>query len=501
MAETPTATAPNPTTPAPAGGAKTKVNSAALVKTANALIEKINTQQKQLDVLKKEPNYGGRFKALDAPPNVTRQLGEKQYKLLNVAKLARGYCKEADCVEEVQIHKKLFDVYGGDNNPNWSPALMANQAWLIPLHTSYLPTDSTKAEQLQVEIRQKMYGDHTQSDPDQVRWLQQKALGTLLDTAGGTFVQPPQIIELLEMQYKLEAFARAGATQIPMMPNGRAYISKVQAGATAGYVGEGQTLSNSQLTTGQAMLTAKKVYVLTPINNELLRFGMPATENMIRTDMAEQAALFIDAEMFTGTGGTHLTGLMNSTAYPQAAPPWVQGVDKVLQYQSSTPAPKGIGTNGNTLQPEDLDRMVNGLPDRVSKDQVCLVMTRTLYGAISSRRAGVLAGGDELGTFVNQRVLGISGQIEETVNGYRVAWSANVPQNRVKGSGSTLTAAIAGRFSDWVVARLGVGEIVANSWSDTYWTNDQTGLRLIQQVDCAPRYLASFNIYDFLLNG
>lgn len=485
---------------------KKKPTKAAMLKRLNSLTKKAVELEEKQQAVNRQPDYGGRFDAMiskGSPPNYTRQNGERPYSFMKVAQLAYGMIDASQAIEETQISDKLQTVYDGGLIGS---AVHAKKGWLIPMYTPYLPTHTTAAENIATECRQKM-AQASGSDPDQLMWLASKgalgtkALGTLLDASGGTFVQGPQIIELLEMQYKVEAFSQAGATQIPMMPNGRAFISKVQTGATAGYVGEGQTMSNSQLTTGQLLLVAKKVYVLTPINNELLRFGMPASEQMIRKDMAEQAALFADSEMFAGTGGTHIAGLLNSTAYPQTNPPWTQGVDKVLAYAGSPDAPAGLGTNGNSLLPQDLDRMANQLPDRITKDEMVLMMTRMQYGYISSVRANAVTAGDQGGTFVNQRILGISGRIEETVNGYRTVWSSNVPTNRTKGAASNLTCAIMGRFSDWVIARLGIGEIVSNSWSDTYWTNDQTGLRLIQQIDAGPRYLASFDIYDQLVNG
>ena len=462
------------------------------------LIEKKNHQ----------PDYGNRFAPLawqvKGAPGHTRQLGEKPYKFMNVARLGMGMCTEADCVEEMQVHKKLYEGFGGVHGP-FNGATHAGKGWLIPLHTDYLPASGI-SENLITEIKQKMAATGP-GDIDQQNWLRQKAaLGTLADATIGYFVQPGQVMEILEMQYKFEAFSQAGATQIPMMPNGRAFISKIATGSTAGYANEGKppsgnSMSASNPTASQATLVAKKVYVLVELNNETLRFAMPQTEQMVRKDMAMQAGLFADGEFFTGTGGTHINGLLNQLAYPQVAPPWVQGIDKVLQYQSAPNVPKGIGTNGNTINPEDINRMWGYLPDPINRQDVKIMLTKSLMASIQSRRADAITAGDAAGTFVVQQIMGLDGKYNEMLNNYPVIYSQNIPQNRAKGSATNLTVGIMARFSDVVIARLGVGEIVSNSWADTYWFNDVTGLRMIQQLDMVLRYLASFIVYDYLVNG
>lgn len=487
-------------------------------KRINALTKKLNANAPLLKKAAEQPDYGGRFAPLtweqqrtqgksksDIPgaPGYTRQVGERSYSMLKVAQLGMGMIEPKDAVEEVQLSQKLANMF---SSVQFSSALYAGKSWLVPFHTDYLPTNTPQNASLVSEIKQKMAFT---VNPDEMRHLgakgwtdHAKALGTLADTAGGSFVQGPQIIELLEMQYKIEAWTRAGAMQIPMMPNGRAFISKIQSGSTAFYADEGVNFAaqSSQPKTGQLLLVAKKIAVIVPLNNELLRFGMPATETMVRYDMARQAALFIDSEQFAGTGGTHIAGLL-SNAYPSQTPPWAQGTDAWLNYNLSPVAPSGLGTNGNTFQPQDVDRMCNTLPDEITPDEITFLMTRTLYGGISSRRATALTSGDEQGVFVGQRLIGLTKRINEDVEGYRTVWSSNVPTNRKKGSGTNLTCAIAGRFSDWVNARLGVGEIVSNSFADTFWFADQTGLRLIQQFDAGARYVASFVVYDDLVNG
>ncbi len=469
-----------------------KTKRADILAAATALQEKSAANAKKIETISKSPDYGGRNPGGlfgSNGPNVSRQVGERSYSFQKMAGFLRGQVKQDAAVEETQISQKLMSIYMA---AGYSPHA-GEHSYLIPLKVDYLPTHTTEAEKLATEIRQKMAFS---VQPDELQYAvknagySQKALGTLLETAGGSLVQGPQILEILDMQRNFESFSRAGATEIPMMPNGRAFISKLNVGATAGWIGEGGTITASQQTTGQMLLIAKKVFVLVPINNELFRFGMPGNEALIRNDMARQAGLTVDAANWFGTGGTQIKGLFT---YPSQSA-WVQGVDKWISYTAST-----TGTDGDTLEPQDIDKMVGSLPDEV--DDPTFLMRRKLFTGISSRRATGATLGDGGGPFVTQRVLDISGRISQQLNGYRTAWSSNIPNNRVKASGTTLTCAACGNFAHWVIARMGVGEVVSNMYADTYFAADQTALRLIQQVDAGPRYLASFVLADQLVEG
>ena len=411
------------------------MNKNEIVEKINGLTAKANERKAEIDKINKAPDYKGRFDTLKwtaepGVPNVTRQRGERPYSLIKVAQLARNQIDEDSAVEEINISNKLATAYA---KCSFSPAHAEGKSWLIPMYTDYLPKDTSANEALVNEIKQKMYLPKSDMDEfnsavskgwkiDKTNW------GTIADSFGGDFTQPAQIFELAAMQYKLEAFSRAGASQIPMWPNGRAMLSKIATGSTAFYADEGvnfaASLSNQ---TSQAVhFVAKKVAVLIAINNEALRFQTNASEQMLRMDMARQAALFADQEMFTGTGGTHLKGLLT---YPLQTPPWTQGNDQVINYNASPNAPAGLGTNGNTFQPQDVDLMCNELPDEVSADAVTFLMTRLLYGGISSRRASALSAGDNAGVFVGQRLIGITDRIPENVEGYKTVWSSNIPTN------------------------------------------------------------------------
>ena len=62
-------------------------------------------------------------------------------------------------------------------------------------------------------------------------------------------------------------------------------------------MGEGSSITESQPTTGNLDLQAKKLGVFVKLNNELLRFASPSAEGLVRLDMARAAALKADLAM------------------------------------------------------------------------------------------------------------------------------------------------------------------------------------------------------------
>jgi len=69
-----------------------------------------------------------------------------------------------------------------------------------------------------------------------------------------------------------------------------------------------------------------------------LRFASPSAEGLVRLDMARVAALKADLAMLEGTGGTQIKGLITYS--------------DITSHTAST-----TGSNGDTLQPEDVALM------------------------------------------------------------------------------------------------------------------------------------------------
>lgn len=302
-----------------------------------------------------------------------------------------------------------------------------------------------------------------------------KALNTLVDTAGGFTVPPPTLGDLIDLQRNQEVFSQAGASNVDLPPNGRINFPKLTGGATAYWVGETQTVTDSQETTGTLNLEARKLAIRVPLTNELMRFSSTSIETLIRTDMAAQGALLADLAMLQGTGGTQIKGLIT---YPTTTT-WSQGVDKLISYS----------VTGGIFQPEDIENMNAALPDKVVP--TAWVMRPDMWAKIFNRRNDAVTPGDGKGGFVFNLLRGMEQAGPGQFNGKAVSRSRQVSATRGNGS---QTYILTGYFPDWMIGRMGMFEYFVDPY--TQLAQYQTVIQCVQFIDAGPRHAASFCIAD-----
>lgn len=135
-----------------------------------------------------------------------------------------------------------------------------------------------------------------------------KALEASDAAAGGVLIPTQWSGEVIELLREMTTFRKMGPRVIPM-PTGSLQMSKITGGATAGYIGESQNLPVSEQAFGQINLTWKKLAVLVPVSNDLLRFNTEGAEAIIRDDSVsamsareDQAFLRDDGTEFSPKG-------------------------------------------------------------------------------------------------------------------------------------------------------------------------------------------------------
>jgi len=405
------------------------------------------------------------------------------YSVLKAAAYALGFVGPDQAKEEIHTHHQLRDLYAGYG---FLPHHGA-QSFLVPLASAHLPVFEPQGQRLQSELHQKMTAQANKFDPEEADWIARrqgarfKALGTANDSGGGSLVSLPMLGELIDLQRNLEAFARAGAQEIALPPNGRVQFPRLSGGSTAYWVGEGNAITESQPATGNLDLQAKKLGVLVKINNELLRFASPSAEGLIRFDMARSAALKADQAMLDGTGNLQIKGL---TTY-----------SGITSHTAGAP-----GTDGDTLLPEDVAKMEAKLPDAVDAPTAWM-MRKGMFAALMNRRVDAIEADDARGPFLFRNAQSMSSAPPAELYGTRVVRSAQISNTRTKGGGTNLTYVLLGYFPDWIVARMGVMEFLASGHGDTALQNDMTYLRGIQHIDAGPRNPASFIFCDKLIEA
>jgi HK97 family phage major capsid protein len=135
-----------------------------------------------------------------------------------------------------------------------------------------------------------------------------KAINEGTTTEGGFFVADEQAKFFLELVQQTN-------TAIPLcrslrMNSDIMNVPTVAAGNTAYWVSENGTITTSDITTGQIILTAKKVAAITTISTEVIEDSNPEIANIVNEQLAKDVAIKVDQEIYNGgTTGYTTSGI------------------------------------------------------------------------------------------------------------------------------------------------------------------------------------------------
>ena len=380
---------------------------------------------------------------------------------------------------------------------------------IIPLDTAALieQSETSPDERFAVELHERVKGfDARQVNQDAVVRHREKSMNLSSDEDGGILRGPSKLGDLIEYMRNTMVFEKAGATSINIPANGLMKLPK-QTGATTSYwEGEGFTLTPEvQMKFGVLEIVLKKLFSISRITNEMTRFASVDAEAILRADMSKSAGRIQDKTMLQGLNAAAISGGAKAPrgliTYGRAGTPltaWEEGLDYMLEYTASV-----TGANGNTLQPEDIAKMISVLPDEVQEsDNLKFVGRNDFWAAFSNRRADAVTAGDGKGQFLfNTYERGTDYKQVKKVNGYEYIGSSQVSKTRAKGSATDLTYLLCGDFAHWVIGRLPVAEFLPNALADSNYTTDTTSLRMIQYCDAGPRNASAFVLCDSLLRA
>jgi HK97 family phage major capsid protein len=301
----------------------------------------------------------------------------------------------------------------------------------------------------------------------------------LTDTIGGTLVAPPEMGELIPLMRNQSALDRAGARMVPLPPQGKWVAPRITGPSTGYWIGENTAISESNPTTGQVEMMAKKLACLVRVPNELFKYANASADAMLRTDIAKTLSLGFDYAGFYGTSGAQPKGLK-----------FYDSTNEVLSYTAST-----VGTDGNTLNPQDGYLMSSNIEDRnFDLSGWKWIMRPKMWGKIASFRSssGAVTTADQLGLFVQDltRKLGDGAPAQWT--GYPVVRSSQITASLTKGSGTGLTEIWGGVWNEFLMGLYGAVEFATATQGDTMFAADQTLIRGILHCDCVPRYPGAF---------
>lgn len=128
-----------------------------------------------------------------------------------------------------------------------------------------------------------------------------KALEASTATAGGVLVQEEVSSDFIDLLTP-RAVVRSFGTVVMPMTSGGMTVPKLTSASTAYYIGENKDAVKSQPSFGMKKLNARKLAVLVPISNDLLRRGGPRVAQIVRNDALRSAALKEDVSFLRGVG-------------------------------------------------------------------------------------------------------------------------------------------------------------------------------------------------------
>jgi|TARA_R110000803_G_scaffold210841_1_gene284305 HK97 family phage major capsid protein len=206
-----------------------------------------------------------------------------------------------------------------------APMLEQNTKWMENINlvterqTDVLTTDPTKKGIGAARyVRALAFG---RGDPDRAKHFVDQtiksgqwddALGTRVSkaleagnmTAGGALLPDEFANEIIELLRSKSVVRAAGARVLPMNA-GSLTIRKQTGSSNAAYVGEVTNISASQPTTGQIVMTSKKLAAIVPISNDLLTFAAGAlADQFVRDDLVQELATREDQAFLRDDGNS-----------------------------------------------------------------------------------------------------------------------------------------------------------------------------------------------------
>ena len=236
---------------------------------------------------------------------------------------------------------------------------------------------------------------------------------------------------------------------------------------------ETTAVTQSESTFDQVQLSPKNLASLSKYSRQTLIQGTPGIEGLVRTDLTDGILAALDAAVLNGSGSSgQPTGIRNTS-----------GIGSVA-----------MGTNGAAITMEKIVDLETSITqdNAVVGNSMAYVTNAKVMGALKKLRAGGSSATD--GSFLfNSDLQAIGrGPTPLTLNGYPIATTNAVPSNLTKGSGSNLSAVVAGDFSQAMVGFYGNGlEIVVGEDSDDF-AKALTSVRGIVSFDVAVRHAESF---------
>lgn len=280
----------------------------------------------------------------------------------------------------------------------------------------------------------------------------------------GTQLLAGSFIEILRNQARV---LQLGATVLSGLV-GNIDIPRQVGAATAFWVGEGASPTESEATFEKVGMTPRTLGVYSLLTRNMLLQATPDIEMLARNDLLKVIALAIDLASLSGTGaGGQPMGIANTS-----------GIGSVVG-----------GTNGAQFSIDNfIDLETQVTQANVPEDGLAYLANAKTIGWIKKQKAST---GQYLWTTIpNGNRSGTPGEL----NGYPVARSNQARSNLTKGTANGICSELFfGAWPELLMGEWGVLEILPNPYGANY-KNGGIELRALQTIDIAARHSASFAV-------
>lgn len=142
-----------------------------------------------------------------------------------------------------------------------------------------------------------------------------KDMVTTVDSLGG-FIVPNQVMsaQIIPLLQAAVTVYEAGTVRMGGLTGSPVQIPKITGSTTAYWLGEVEAVTSGDMTFGQIDLYPHDVFALCTLSNRLIELGAPGAEQLVRSQLARDIGLKIDAAVYQGTGAAgQPTGILNTS--------------------------------------------------------------------------------------------------------------------------------------------------------------------------------------------
>ena len=448
----------------------TAVEELAAIRAENAQLRKAADARRKVGV-----HAGG-----DAPAIRTGQnpMSSRQFSFSKLLGYKAGIIREDEIKTELDLCSRLMKA-----NEKLGWRRHTADSVFVPIWPEAFGEDTINQETY-YEVKSMIGMDPRTIDDDEMRWHQQKAAASpaqswIQSTYGGTFVPPATFGPPIELLRNKEALMAAGASTVPLGPSGRLIMPRLTQATQGGWSGENIQQTPTVARTGSLNLSAKKVIGIVVFPGELIRFGSPATEMLVRNDLFKTVALIMDKGLLEGVGSDNVP-LGLATMGAAAGNPYGLGI--------VTP------TNANQLAGEDVYQFPSTIEENNAEMTGWIMRPKMAYTFYQARWTPY-SGGTSQGGFLFELIRTMDGKTQSFLAGMPVTKSANVSNTRGNGS---QTYILGGNWPDYLIGMFGAIEFLSTDAGYTLLSSDQVAIRAVLECDGGPQHPGAFSFADSL---